>query len=475
MEIHRGAQEALCIINQNLSQKNIRVVMYKISQFNHFQPWLNGHHMAFNSRTGALGLLDEANLKVCHSVFEKIKADPNAQFTPEEAHLVQQLEYGKFIYADHYDEVEELKFQHNLARYDRNCLGLALAPTLACNMACEYCYEENKKGRMKPDVLEAILDFVETRASGMNSLSVNWYGGEPLLAMDIIEDLSESFMDLGQEYKFRFDASMVTNGYLLDRETVDKLADKFKISNIQVTLDGASSEHNLKRPLKNGKESFDTIVSNMNYAAQKMTVNIRVNVDKSYNDEMIQRLLSELTEAGLKGKIGLYFGRIEAATSACANISENCYSAADFSKVETDFYRILLQNGFAITHLPRPMATACFAHQVYSFLIDPEGYIYKCYNFVGDSSMAMGNIKKDIDFNNPNFTGLFNFSPFQDKTCTECSVLPICMGGCPDRRRKGELVSGEACETWKHNLGPMLEIIAISQQNQAQSSAKETT
>jgi uncharacterized protein len=449
--------------------------MYKISQFNHFQPWLNGHHMAFNSRTGALGLMDEDNLKLRDLIFEKIRSGSDPKFSPEEAHLVQQLEYGKFIYADHYDEVEELKFQHNLARYDRNSLGLALAPTMACNMACEYCYEENKKGIMKPEVVEAILDFVEARAIGMNSLNVNWYGGEPLLAMDIIEDLSESFLDLAEEFKFRYNASMVTNGYLLDKEKVDKLADKFKVDTIQITIDGPSDEHNRKRPLKNGRESFETIAKNAHYAAQKMRVNIRVNIDKSFSDDMIRRLLGELDEAGLRDRIGLYFGRIEASTTACANISENCYSAADFSKVETDFYRLLLQTGFAITHLPRPMATACFAHLVYSFLIDPEGDIYKCYNFVGDKTMAMGNIKKDIDFNHPNFTAMFNFSPFQDKTCTECSVLPICMGGCPDRRRKGELVSGEACETWKHNLGPMLEIIALSRQNQAQSSAKETT
>jgi uncharacterized protein len=449
--------------------------MYKISKFNHIKPWGDKHYIAYNARSGALGLMDEQNYQTCQSVFQKIQNGNKAEFNPEEAHLVKQLEYGRFIHYDYYDEVEELKFQHHLARFDQTSLGLSIAPTLACNMDCGYCYEGNKKGRMQPEIVEAVLDYIETRAPALRSLDINWYGGEPLLAMDIIEDLTESMLDLAQEFNFNFNATMITNGYLLTEENCNRLANDFKIGNVQITLDGPSEIHNRKRPLKNGRESFDTILKNALYASEKMQVNIRVNIDKSFTVETIQKLLDELSEAGLKNKAGLYFGRIEAATSACSNISESCYGAEDFSTVETDFYRLLLDNGFSITHLPQPMATVCFSQIISSHLLDPEGYIYKCYNYVGDIPKAMGNIKEDINYSHPNFTRLFKFDAFDDEKCRDCSVLPICMGGCPARRADFDLKSGEACETWKHNLGPMLEIIARSRQSQAQKAAKETT
>ena len=272
--------------------------MYKISKFNHIKPWGDTHYIAYNARSGALGLMDEQNYQTCQSVFEKIQNGNKAEFNPEEAHLVKQLEYGRFIHYDYYDEVEELKFQHHLARFDQTSLGLSIAPTLACNMDCGYCYEGNKKGRMQPEIVEAVLDYIETRAPALRSLDINWYGGEPLLAMDIIEDLTESMLDLAQEFNFNFNATMITNGYLLTEENCDRLAEDFKIRNVQITLDGFSEIHNRKRPLKNGRESFDTILKNALYASEKMQVNIRVNIDKSFTVETIQKLLDELKNKG---------------------------------------------------------------------------------------------------------------------------------------------------------------------------------
>jgi len=113
------------------------------------------------------------------------------------------------------------------------------------------------------------------------------------------------------------------------------------------------------------------------------------------------------------------------------------------------------------------------AQLINSFLIDPEGNLYRCYNAVGDVSKAMGNIKNRIDYNHPRFTELFSFDPFQDEECRDCHLLPVCMGGCPDRRLRIGQNRGEVCQTWKHNLQPMLEIIAASRQAKARPAPKE--
>jgi len=444
--------------------------MSKLSRFNHFQPWRDGYYIAYNAMSGAVALMTTENFEVYRRIEEKLAADGEPGFTDPEKELVKQLEYGLFMCADDLDEVESLKFRHHLDRYDRTMLGLVLAPTLACNMACKYCYEANKKGRLSSQTTEKLIDFVEKRAPGIAGLSVNWYGGEPLLAMDIIGDLTETFMDLSKEYKFEYGASMISNGYLLTPETTDRLKD-YKVAMIQITLDGPARIHNEKRPLKNGRPSFETIIENIKYAVDKISIGIRVNVDRSFTPEIIQELLQQLTDAGLQEKVGLYFGQLEASTQVCSNISESCYETADFSKIEIEYYRLLLQNGFRIDRLPSPMSTFCMSQVVNSFLVDPDGDIYKCFNHVGNKSTVMGNIAEEINYQNPNFMRLFKFQVFDDETCRSCKFLPICMGGCPSRRMDRGLVGEQLCDSWRHNLEPMLEIIALSRQQQKQKEA----
>lgn len=439
--------------------------MPKISRYNHFQPWRDGYYIAYSAISGAVALMTEDNYQVYKIIEEKFAADPNPNFTDEEAELVKQLQYGQFVCSEHLDEVKGLKFRHNLDRYSISGLGLTIAPTLACNMACDYCYEANKKGRMSAQTIEKLVEFVENRANGLLGLDVTWYGGEPLLAMDIIEDLSETFMDLGKEYKFDYKASIITNGYLLTPEITDKLL-KYNIKSMQITLDGPSRIHNQRRKLKNGKPSFETIVKNMQSVADKLKIGIRVNIDKRFNREDISELLTELTDAGLRDKVGMYFGHLEAYTQVCSNIAESCYDTIEFSKIEIEFYQLLLEYGFDIFHLPSPTTTFCMAQGVNSFLIDPEGHLYRCYNHVGDHDKSMGTIGEQINYMHPRFMDFFDFTPFENENCIECKFLPICMGGCPARRIDRGLTGEQMCDSWKHNLEPMLEIIALSKQQQ---------
>lgn len=439
--------------------------MPKLSRFNHFQLREDGNYIAYNAFSGAVALMTAENYTIYGWIVEKLTGDPNMELNEKEKELLKQLEYGNFMAPDDLDELESMKFRHNWARYDQTTLGLVIAPTMACNMDCEYCYEENKSGNMSPEIMDALVDFVDKRGPNLRSFSAGWYGGEPLLAMATIGSLTKRFMELGEKHNFDYGASIISNGVLLTPETTDKLVE-YKVRNIQVTVDGPGRIHNIKRPLKNGKPSFDTIMKNVAYAADKLTVSIRVNIDKSFDREIVGELLKELVDAGLHEKVALYFGLLEPATQVCSNISESCYETADFSKVEIDYYRMLLQSGFGITRLPSPTITFCMAQVCNSFLIDPAGEIYRCFNHVGNPDKTMGNIRDDIDYQHRNFRHLFAFEPFSNEHCRACSLMPTCMGGCPSRRADRNLTGDQMCETWKHNLEPMLEIIAVSKQRE---------
>ena len=73
--------------------------------------------------------------------------------------------------------------------YDTRTLSLIIAPTTGCNFACPYCFEPKKNPKtMTREVEDRIIEYVRSRTLAEN-ISLTWYGGEPLLAFDIIERL----------------------------------------------------------------------------------------------------------------------------------------------------------------------------------------------------------------------------------------------------------------------------------------------
>ncbi len=445
-----------------------------ISRYNHIHPLRDGNCLAFNALTGAVGMMTAENFAVYERLCVMLSDGQPVQLTEEEKLLLSQLGYGGFVTEADGSELERLKFRYRDSRYDMSSLGLVVAPTMACNMGCDYCFEANKSGRMTPKVVEGLIEFIERRAPKLEDFQVTWYGGEPLLAMDIIEDLTASFVDLEKQYKFKFSAGgVMTNGYLLTKEKVDRFAN-LRLGEIQVTIDGPARVHNRKRPLKNGKDSFDVILTNLAYACAQIPTVIRVNVDRSFTPETIRELLVELDAAGLKNKTCIYFGHLEPATVACANIAESCFETKAYSQAELEYYRILLDEGFRVEKLPQPILTFCLAQRRNSFLIDPDGDLYRCFNYVGDKTKVTGNILQDVDYKNEEFLRLFSFDPFEVGSCRDCEILPICMGGCPSRRSDRSIDESEFCDSWKYNLRPMLELVAQSRQQSNPVTTQET-
>jgi uncharacterized protein len=277
--------------------------------------------------------------------------------------------------------------------------------------------------------------------------------------------------DLAREYEFKYMASgVISNGYLLDESATERLR-AIKVGQVQVTLDGPARIHDVKRPLKNGRGTFDTIVRNLQYASDKLPLVIRINLDKSFSGEIIGELLDQLEGAGLRNRASVYFGQLEPATTTCANIAESCYNTTAFSQTEIEYYKLLLDRGFDVQKLPHPIMTFCFAQLANSFLVDPQGELYRCFNYAGDPARSMGNVRDPVNYRHPQFAHLFTFDPFEEPACRSCGILPLCMGSCPSRRMDRLAVDDDVCDSWKYNLEPMLELVALSRQRQAQRSA----
>lgn len=153
--------------------------------------------------------------------------------------------------------------QEMLASLTSDSLHLILLPTEQCNFRCVYCYEDFQTGRMAPVTVQAVKRLVDRRIGELSALGVSWFGGEPLLARNIVEDIAGHITAaVASRGSVAYTADMTTNGYLLDAAAFARLT-SLGIRSYQVSLDGPRTTHDRTRIRANGQGSFARIWENL--------------------------------------------------------------------------------------------------------------------------------------------------------------------------------------------------------------------
>ncbi|MEO3947847.1 radical SAM/SPASM domain Clo7bot peptide maturase [Gorillibacterium sp. CAU 1737] len=438
----------------------------KVSRYNMFWTLEDGTKLAFNSMTCALAEVNEDFL----SMLDRAPELDYEGLAGEEKDLVDQMLLGNYILKDSFDELKVIKYRHFAGKFNSDSLGLTIAPTLSCNFGCPYCYENPKNGMMSREVQDALVELVSDAAKQRKEISITWYGGEPLLAKGIIADMSERMIRVCEENGASYGAFIVTNGYLLDDETIAQFKE-LRINGAQITLDGPARIHNTRRMLKTSdKGTFDAILANTRKLKENgiQNISIRINVDKT-NVDYIEELLDILIDNDLKD-VGIGLGHVNAYTDACTSVADACMNTEEYARKNVKYQDILHRKGFSAggyPYYPGIKANYCCADSTSSFVVDPEGFMYKCWNDVGSVEKAVGQVLRrneapDEDMYMRNVDYIF-WSPFDYAECVECSLLPVCMGGCPyNGARNG---SKPECEKWKYNLEDVLKLTYLQKKD----------
>src|SRR3979490_3029402 len=93
--------------------------------------------------------------------------------------------------------------------FDPRHLELIILPTERCNFRCTYCYEDFKLGKMSRKVVDAIKLLLAARVNDLHSLQLSWFGGEPLLAKEIILEVNNFSKELYAQS--HYSSSITTN------------------------------------------------------------------------------------------------------------------------------------------------------------------------------------------------------------------------------------------------------------------------
>ncbi len=427
----------------------------KPSRYNTFIDLEGNRRLAFNSASGTLAeIYPEDN-----EIVQRLLLDAAQPKTAKEQEIYNVLIEGGYIVDDAVDELTFLKVKNRTRRYDRSTFMLTVAPTLACNFRCDYCFENQRKEKMSEEMEQALLTFSERHIKKAEMAVLTWFGGEPTLCIPTIERIQTGMALLAQKYGVAFEpSSIITNGYLMDR----KMAERLKaagISEAQVTLDGPREIHNKRRKLQNGGGTYDRILANVRETADILKIVIRVNVDKS-NYLGALAILDDLRRDDLLSKVYIYFAQVNDADGVCADIKGQCLTTEEFARNQVKMYRDLIDNGFYQIEYPSIAPGGhCGADTDGSFVVTPTGDIFKCWEEIAaDKSLSIGNIMQEepAPFQKANWNKYMGWDPFEKKSCRECDVLPLCMGGCPKHGMVENSRDIGSCCNWKFNLKDMM-------------------
>lgn len=409
------------------------------------------NYLAFNSLKNGLAVFPGKLVKILQSF------QPGDSLKLPESTLAE-LKKGGFVCDDLYDEYGMLLVRRHLQQYSSGeSLGLTIAPTIACNLSCSYCFETPQDSRMDQSVISQIVEFVKKRIkTGLKKLSITWYGGEPLLCLDIIEDLSRRLVDLCDKNDVNYSAYIITNGTLFTRAAAEKLK-SLKVNGAQITIDGDKNMHDSRRPYRNGKGSFDRIVANIMDTAGIIPIELRVNIDRQNVDTVLEffKKMQSDDRLGVHFKnndINIHYGFVRKFSASCRCSDEECLKPSEFWQEELKLHGYLYEKGIAQPYYPS-LRSGCVATTINGYVVGPRGELYKCWNHLGESEMVVGNIGKDIRIDSL-YISYLTESFETDKNCKECKVLPICMGGCVDIRinyKKGAFPAID-CSRWKYYL-----------------------
>jgi uncharacterized protein len=246
---------------------------------------------------------------------------------------------------------------------------------------------------MKRPTIDAIKFLLYARTDDLQSLQLSWFGGEPLLAEDIILEINSyaSALYRGKNYS----SSISTNGFYLTFDLFTALL-KSGLRRFQISLDGPARVHDKSRVTLRGNGTFNTIWQNLlatRNTKEDFTINLRLHVTED-NCESLPELVDQIVvnfSGDTRYKIFLK-EIVKLGGPNDAMITR--LSSARFSRT-LDAVRSRCEGTLTVDFDDEKNPYVCYASRLNSLLIRSDGRIGKCTVALNDDDNVVGILKKD--------------------------------------------------------------------------------
>lgn len=304
--------------------------------------------------------------------------------------------------------------------------------TYRCNAQCKYCFEQTYASDqlMTDETALNAAKFIKEKAID-NKVAIVFFGGEPTVYMrpfDIITDyLNERNVD--------YISTMTTNGYLLDTLDTYKLRYQYRLSGVQMSLDGDDPEYSLSKLYKNGDtQAVQKLLHNIEYIVENSSAHmlIRLNISLT-NANSIYRFIDKVSPYVNKypKRITIYCTALNSARGFELTDTESKYLAD--KEAELGLHLINNHIPTMVLSTPTQSANACMANYHNHYMITPTGGVVAC----SESHDCEGKITT-IDDSNEEIKAIRLEKAMMEEIelCKECPRYVICniTKGCPSSR-----------------------------------------
>lgn len=138
--------------------------------------------------------------------------------------------------------------------------------TQECNLRCDYCYIGKKKSVMSLKTAKKIIDFMFSYTPLEEDIEIGFFGGEPLLEIDLIKLITHQIESHPSYDRNRVNLAVVTNGTIFSKE----IASYLNQHNIAFCLscDGPPDIQDRFRRFPNGEGSSKTVETTIRQATE---------------------------------------------------------------------------------------------------------------------------------------------------------------------------------------------------------------
>lgn len=412
---------------------------------------LNGFNIVLDTCSGSVHSVDEVaydiiemykqktEAEIVELILNKYNDDPTV--TEEEIKLclsdVAELEKQGKLYSEDVYENLAINFKNNSNVVKAMCLHVAHT----CNLNCSYCFASQGKyhgdrALMTFEVGKQAFDFLIANSGTRKNLEVDFFGGEPLMNLDVVKQLVAYARSIEKQYNKNFRFTLTTNGILLDDEVTEFL--NREMDNVVLSLDGRKAVHDRFRRDYTGRGSYDLIVPKFQRFVEKRG-------DKSYyirgtftheNIDFVNDIL-HMADLGFKElsmePVVCPPGDPYALTEADKPELYRQYETLATEMLERKksgkpitFYHYMLdlKNGPCIYK----RITGCGSGTEY-MAVTPWGELFPCHQFVGDPKYSLGDVWKGVT-NKAAQDEFRSCNAYSRPECKECWAKLYCSGGC---------------------------------------------
>ena len=329
-------------------------------------------------------------------------------------------------------------------------IHLLYVPTMACNMACKYCYlEDNTKDEWnKFDALETLKYAVDKfHNSNVIPFNISLHGGEvTTLSKKDFESVVKYIYDYYKDNKKLIESNGFKVGYphiktnLFDLEKHIDTIKKYEVS-ISGSLDLPLDMHDEYRVTKGGKGTFEKILKNVKLLEDlpnKKKVSATIFKEHFDLDKIVEDIKYLHNETCLNmNDFNFMIGFDYNSNGILHHITED-EQVELFMRMHKEFDGTDLDegvNGAWFNEFGPDYCTNCTNCGEKFFLLEKNGDIYSCVRGQKNKDFYYGNIYKDdvcTILENAKEKMLANHRRVGfNEECSECKYLYICKTGCP--------------------------------------------